>query len=56
MAKINFSAIAKTFGRGLKERSPEILVGIGIVGMIGAAIMAVKATPKALEQIKETER
>lgn len=23
MAKINFSAIAKTFGRGLKERSPE---------------------------------
>ena len=26
MAKINFSAIAKTFGRGLKERSHEILV------------------------------
>lgn len=56
MAKINFSAIAKTFGRGLKERSPEILVGIGIVGMIGAAIMAVKATPKALERIKDAER
>jgi hypothetical protein len=33
----------------LTRHSPEILTGIGIAGMIAAAVMAVKATPKAME-------
>lgn len=31
------------------KHSPEILTGIGITGMIGSTIFAVKATPKAME-------
>ena len=37
----------------LSKRSPEILVGIGIAGMITAAVLAVRATPKALKLIKK---
>ena len=32
-----------------RKHSPEILTGLGIAGMITGAIMAVKATPKALD-------
>lgn len=35
------------------KHNSEILVGIGIAGMITSTILAVKATPKALELIKE---
>lgn len=56
MAKINFSSLTRSLGKGLKEHSPEILIGIGIIGMIGAAVMAVRATPKALNQLKEAEK
>lgn len=38
------------------KRSPEILTGIGIAGMITTAVMAVKATPKALMLIEEEKR
>lgn len=37
----------------LRKRSPEILTGVGIAGMIGTTILAVKATPKALRLIEE---
>ena len=40
---------------GVKKHSPEILVGIGITGMIGSTILAVKATPKALQLLEDTE-
>lgn len=35
------------------KRSPEILMGVGIAGMITTTILAVKATPKALALIEE---
>ena len=35
------------------KHSPEILTGIGITGMITAGVMAVKATPKALDLLSE---
>lgn len=38
------------------KHSPEILTGIGIAGMITTTVLAVKATPKALELIKEAEQ
>ena len=37
----------------MKKRSPEILTGIGIAGMISTVVLAVKATPKAMELIEE---
>lgn len=46
----NFIKSTKKF---LGKHSPEILTGIGVTGMITATVLAVKATPKALELIKE---
>lgn len=37
----------------LGKHSPEILTGIGIAGWISTTVLAVKATPKALELIKD---
>ncbi len=42
----------KTF---LYKHSPEILTGLGIVSMVTSTVLAVKATPKALELIQEEE-
>lgn len=57
---MNFTQFAKIAEKSLKRHAPEILTGIGVSGMIAATIMAVRATPKALdlireEQIRETE-
>ena len=45
----------KDFGKnievGFVKHRPEILIWVGITGMASAAIMAVQATPKALELI-----
>lgn len=38
------------------KHSPEILTGLGIAGMITTTVLAVKATPKALDLLKEAER
>lgn len=37
------------------KHSPEILTIVGITGMIGTTFMAVRATPKAMELIKEAK-
>ncbi len=52
MSKEKFSNAIKGLAKGLKKHSPEILTGIGIAGMIGAVVMAVKATPKAVELLE----
>lgn len=55
---MNKQTIAKAFKgipKILKRRSPEILTGIGIAGMIVTTITAVKATPKALQLVDERE-
>lgn len=36
-----------------KKHEPELLVGIGIAGMISSTILSVKATPKAIELIEK---
>lgn len=45
--------ILKGVQMAAKRHSPEILTGIGIAGMITTAVMAVRATPKALQMIEE---
>jgi len=51
--KPNLSKIARSVRMTISKHSPEILTGIGIAGMVTTTIMAVKATPKALELISE---
>lgn len=40
------------FSTGLRRSSPTILTALGIVGVVGTTVMAVRATPKALKLIK----
>lgn len=49
MKKINFNLITHNIKTAIAEHSPEILTGIGITGMVTAMVLAVKATPKAME-------
>lgn len=53
MDKTNLATITKDIRKFASKRSPEILTGIGIAGMISTTILAVRATPKALELIEE---
>lgn len=39
----------------LAKHSPEILMGLGITGMISTTVLAVRATPRALELIEEAK-
>lgn len=55
MDKPNLSKIAKSVQSTLHKYQPEILTGIGITGMITTTIMAVKATPKALDLMAEVK-
>jgi hypothetical protein len=48
MNKPNLSKIAKGIRMSINKHSPEILMGIGIAGMVTTTVMAVRATPKAL--------
>lgn len=54
MKKLNLDAIYKTAKTFMTKHTPEILTGIGIAGMITTTVLAVKATPTALELIEET--
>lgn len=45
--------VVKTAQRTISKHSPEILTGLGIAGMITAGVMAVKATPKAMDILQK---
>jgi len=46
----------KNVATGIKKRSPALLMGVGIAGMITTTILAVRATPKAIRLIDEIEK
>lgn len=52
---MNAKTLMKSLRTTAKRKSPEILTGIGIAGMITASVMAVRATPKAILLINEKE-
>lgn len=56
MVKPKMGEILKTAKASAVKHSPEILTGIGIAGMITTTVLAVRATPKALELIEETKK
>ena len=53
MNKPNMSALFKDVKMAISKHSPEILTSLGIAGTITTTILAVKATPKALELIED---
>ena len=55
MSKPNLSRIFKNTRQAFVKHSPEILTGVGIAGMITTTVLAVRATPKALDLISKKE-
>jgi hypothetical protein len=53
MNKQAVSKIARDMRMSLSKHSPEILMAMGITGMITTTVLAVKATPKALLLMEE---
>lgn len=53
MNKSTLTNFAKSVQMSLTKNAPAILTGVGIAGMIGTTVMAVKATPKAIKLIEE---
>ena len=53
MSNVNISEITKNAGMAIKKHSPEILTGVGIVGMMSTVALSVKATTKASRLIEE---
>lgn len=53
MNKKEVMKVINDVGKKLDRRSPEILAGIGIAGMVTTVVLAVTATPKALTLIDE---
>lgn len=56
MKKPNLQKIVRDVRTMVGKRSPEILIGLGITGMITTTVLAVRATPKALERIEAEKR
>lgn len=52
MKKKDLTKFARKVQEWTGHYSPEILMGVGIAGMITTTVLAVKATPKALESIE----
>lgn len=54
--KVNLEAACKAAMTASKKHAPGIFMGIGIVGMVSATVLAVEATPKALTLIEEKKK
>ena len=56
MSKISIAKLGRDMRMSLSKHSPEILMGIGIAGVITTTVLAVKATPKACQLLEERKR
>jgi len=52
----DLATITKNLGGLISKNSPHILTGLGCAGVLSTAILAVKATPKALAILEEEEK
>ena len=52
MNKLDIASVFNSVKMAVSKHSPEILTGLGIAGMITTTILAVQATPKALDLIE----
>ena len=53
MGKQTLSKVARNVRVSVTKHSPEILLGVGIAGMVTTTVLAVRATPKALQLIEQ---
>ena len=53
---MSFKTSMKKVSKSIDKHSPEILIGLGIAGLVSTTVMAVKATPKALLLIEEKKQ
>lgn len=56
MGKFDLATAAKNVGVTLRKHSPEILTVFGVGGFVTTVVMAVKATPKALERMDTVKK
>ena len=55
MNKGSFTKFIKDAQKAIVKRSPEILTGLGVAGLVTTTVLAVNATPKALRLIEMAE-
>ena len=55
MSKTNMKTVFKSLKTSASKHSPEILIGIGVAGFITTTVLAIKATPKALDLIARAD-
>lgn len=48
--------LLKRLGDAAYRQAPEILLGLGIVGLVSTVVIAVRATPKAMELMEEAKK
>ena len=56
MKKHDATKLFNTVKRAVGKKSPEILIAFGIAGMITTTVLAVKATPKAMNEIEKEKK
>ena len=56
MGKLSLKNMTSDIKTTMVKNAPGILVGVGIVGMAGTTILAVKATPKAITLIEAKKK
>lgn len=56
MGNSKLMGVVKTVQKSISKHSPEILMGLGVAGMLTTTVLAVKATPKALRLIEEKKK
>lgn len=56
MRRTNLKAATRSLRRSVKKHSPAILTALGIGGFITTTVMAVKVTPKAMEDIENKKK
>lgn len=56
MTKADVTKFFDTAKKTVSKRSPEILIALGVTGFISTTVLAVKATPKALQLIEERKK
>lgn len=56
MNKTNVKGLAKSVKYNVGKYTPQILMGVGIAGMVTTTVLAVKATPKAMLLMNEAQR
>ena len=53
---MDIKKMRSTVVNAISEKSPEILIGFGLAGMLTSTVLAVKATPKALDILEQEDR